>query len=103
SYRLSRIFRPETGNTLILPIDHGIAEGNIKGLENPRKVLADLKTPNIDAVLMTDGIARHTEPVFYGKNSPARIQTSDVFYVDNGHMYHEINSKVETAVRRGYD
>lgn len=103
SYRLSRIFRPETGNTLILPIDHGIVEGNIKGLEKPKQVLLDLKTPDIDAVLMTDGIARHTEPVFHGKNSPARIQTSDLFYLDNGKMYHELNTTAENAVRMGYD
>lgn len=102
-YRMSRIFRPETGNTLILPIDHGIVEGNIQGLERPKQVLSDLKTPDIDAVLMTDGIARHTESVFYGKNSPARIQTSDLFYLDNGKMYHELNTTAENAVRMGYD
>src|SRR5699024_4333219 len=86
-----------------LPIDHGVSSGNIKGLENPKKVLLDLKTPDIDAVLMTDGIAKQTEPVFYGKNSPARIQTSDVVYFDSDIIYHELNTDAETAVRQGYD
>lgn len=103
AYRLSRIFRPGTGNALILPIDHGIAEGNIKGLENPRSVLDNLMTPDIDAVLMTDGIAKQTESVFYGRNVPARILTSDAFYIDSNQMYHELISTPEVAARRGFD
>lgn len=117
-YRLSKIFRPETGNALILPIDHGISAGNVRGLENPQKVLEDLNTPEVDAVLMTGGIGKQTESVFYGRNAPARIKTLDVVYTDNNKayddlnvdvntaknkIYHELTTDVETAVRQGYD
>lgn len=102
-FRMSRIFNSETGNTLILPIDHGIAEGSIKGLENPQKVLANLMTPDIDGVLMTDGIAKKTESVFYGKHSPARLLTADAFQVAENHMYHELAFSIEKAAARGYD
>lgn len=103
AYRLSKIFRPETGNTLILPIDHGVSAGSIAGLENPHKTLEELNIPEVDAVLMSDGFAKHAESVFYGRNAPGRMQAADVVYMDNNKIYHELNTSVEVAVRRGYD
>jgi|HigsolmetaAR205D_1030408.scaffolds.fasta_scaffold00699_11 DhnA-type fructose-1,6-bisphosphate aldolase and related enzymes len=103
SYRLSRIFRPETGNSLVLPIDHGLAWGYVKGLENPCEVLKNLKTPDIDAVLLSDGIAKQSESVFYGRNTPARLLCADTFYMENKKLNHELVVSPETAARRGYD
>jgi|SRR5699024_6527143 len=103
AYRLSKIFRPETGNTLILPVDHGVSAGNIQGLENPHKTLEELNIPDVDAVLMSDGFAKQAESVFYGRNTPGRIQAADVVYMGNNKIYHELNTSIETAVRRGYD
>jgi len=102
-YRLSKIFRPETGNTLILPVDHGVSAGNIKGLENPVQVLKDLKSSDVDAILMSDGIARQAESEFYGKSSPARIIAADVVYSNDKKIHHDLYTNVETAVKKGYD
>lgn len=66
SLRLSRIFRKDTGNALILPVDHGIG-GSIEGLEDPVKILKELQTPDIDAILLNDGVARQAEEVFMEK------------------------------------
>ncbi|WP_088106129.1 class I fructose-bisphosphate aldolase [Halalkalibacter urbisdiaboli] len=101
--RLSRIFRPDTGNTLILPIDHGIAFGEVKGLENPIQVIKELMSIDTDAVLITEGIANQAERFFLGRNASARILTADAFYGDSSTMYHEIISTPEGAVRKGYD
>lgn len=102
-YRLSKVFRPETGNTLILPIDHGVSIGNVKGLESPETVLKDLKTPDVDGVLMAEGIGNHTESMFYGKHSPARILAADVVYSDNNVIHQDLYTSVEAAMRKGYD
>lgn len=103
SLRLSKIFNPDTGNTLILPVDHGLM-GSMKGLENPIKLLKELLTPDIDAVLLNDGVARRAESVFHGRNAPGRLLNSDMFNFDNnGRMNHELSYSPETALRNGYD
>jgi len=59
--RLSRIFRPDTGRTVMLAIDHGYFQGPTTGLER-----IDLKIVPLmyyaDAVMLTRGILRTTVP-----------------------------------------
>jgi|SRR5699024_2382541 len=104
SLRLSRIFRKDTGNTLILPVDHGIG-GNMKGLEKPMKVLKDLTIPEVDAVLLNDGLVKKSEDVFHGKNAPARLLNADIFSYESSSekVEHHITFSPDTAVRKGYD
>ncbi|MCF3944111.1 class I fructose-bisphosphate aldolase [Oceanobacillus alkalisoli] len=104
SLRLSRIFRKDTGNTLVLPVDHGIG-GSMEGLEDPVKTLRELQTPGVDAVLLNDGVARQASEVFQGKGAPGRMLNADVFSyeVKNERMEHQLTFSPETAVRRGYD
>src|SRR5699024_9306412 len=78
SLRLSKIFNEKTKNTLILPVDHGIG-GDIKGLENPIQVLRNLQIPEVDSVLLNEGVFMQAEDVFYGRNAPGKILNSDVF------------------------
>lgn len=103
-FRLSRIFRKDTGNTLVLPIDHGIG-GSIQGLENPVQTLKKLQIPDVDAVLLNDGVARKAESVFHGRNAPGRLLNSDVFSYEekSEKLQHQITFSPETAVRKGYD
>ncbi|HTW13199.1 MAG TPA: 3-hydroxy-5-phosphonooxypentane-2,4-dione thiolase [Solirubrobacteraceae bacterium] len=63
--RLSRIFRPETGRTTMLAIDHGYFQGPTTGLER-----VDLKiipiAPYADALMLTRGMLRSTVPTSHG-------------------------------------
>lgn len=104
SIRLSRIFRKSTGNTLILPVDHGIG-GSIEGLEDPAKVLRELNIPEVDAVLLNDGLLKQAKDVFEGKSSPGRLLNADIFsYEEKNHvMEHQITYSPKYAVRKGYD
>ena len=56
--RLSRIISPETGRSLIVAVDHGMALGPTHGLEQPNLVFEALETYT-DAWLMTKGIFTH--------------------------------------------
>ena len=62
--RLSRIFKPETGRTVMLAIDHGYFQGPVTGLER-----VDLNIPPLlsytDALMLTRGILRTTIPPAY--------------------------------------
>jgi len=59
--RLSRIFNPATGKTVMLAIDHGYFQGPTTGLERIDLNIVPLM-PQADALMMTRGILRTTVP-----------------------------------------
>ncbi len=64
--RLARIFRPDTGRTVMLAIDHGYFQGPTTGLERVDLNIVPL-LPYADALMLTRGILRTTiSPEFGG-------------------------------------
>ena len=59
--RLSRIFNPDSGRTLMLAIDHGYFQGPTTGLERIDLSIVPL-APYADALMLTRGILRTTMP-----------------------------------------
>jgi putative autoinducer-2 (AI-2) aldolase len=59
--RLARIFRPGTGRTVMLAIDHGYFQGPTTGLERVDVTIVPL-IPYADALMLTRGILRTTIP-----------------------------------------
>jgi fructose-bisphosphate aldolase/2-amino-3,7-dideoxy-D-threo-hept-6-ulosonate synthase len=54
--RLERIMDRDSGNTVIVPLDHGVSVGPIEGLENLAKTVDDVAKGGADAVLMHKGM-----------------------------------------------
>src|ERR1700745_1958267 len=61
SNRLARVFRPDTGRTVMLAIDHGYFQGPTTGLERVDLDILPL-VPLADALMCTRGILRSTVP-----------------------------------------
>ena len=59
--RLSRIFNPETGRTVMFAIDHGYFQGPTTGLERIDLKIVPLM-PYCDAIMLTRGILRTCVP-----------------------------------------
>jgi putative autoinducer-2 (AI-2) aldolase len=59
--RLSRVFRPETGRTTMLAIDHGYFQGPTTGLERVDLSIVPLLA-HIDALMLTRGVLRAIIP-----------------------------------------
>ena len=59
--RLARVFRPATGRTVMLAIDHGYFQGPTAGLERVDLSIVPL-LPYADALMTTRGIVRSTIP-----------------------------------------
>ncbi len=55
--RLSRIFNPENGRTVMVAVDHGYFLGPTRNLEIPRKTIEPL-LPYSDALMVTRGVLR---------------------------------------------
>ena len=58
--RLKRIFRDD-GRTVIVPMDHGVASGPVKGLVNMEEIVNQLLKGEVDAVVLHRGIAKHVD------------------------------------------
>src|SRR5437870_12422938 len=61
SNRLARVFRPETGRTVMLAIDHGYFQGPTTGLERVDLNVLPL-VPLADALMITRGMLRSVVP-----------------------------------------
>jgi 3-hydroxy-5-phosphonooxypentane-2,4-dione thiolase len=59
--RLSRVFRAESGRTVMLAVDHGYFQGPTSGLERVDVNIVPL-APYADALMLTRGILRSTIP-----------------------------------------
>ena len=62
--RLARIFRPDTGRTVMLAIDHGYFQGPTTGLEHVDVTVVPIST-YADALMLTRGMLRSTIPATY--------------------------------------
>src|SRR5260370_27541488 len=59
--RLAQVFRPATGRTVMLAIDHGYFQGPTTGLERVGESIVPL-LPYADALMTTRGMVRSTIP-----------------------------------------
>src|SRR5712691_1346844 len=59
--RLARIFRPESGRTVMLAIDHGYFQGPTTGLERIDVTIVPL-VAHADALMITRGVLRSVIP-----------------------------------------
>jgi fructose-bisphosphate aldolase / 2-amino-3,7-dideoxy-D-threo-hept-6-ulosonate synthase len=58
--RLTRIFQPDN-HTVIVPMDHGVSVGPIKGIENMQLIVDQLNQGGVDAVVVHKGIAKRVD------------------------------------------
>ncbi|MFB3888517.1 MAG: 2-amino-3,7-dideoxy-D-threo-hept-6-ulosonate synthase [Candidatus Bathyarchaeia archaeon] len=58
--RLNRILQAD-GKTVIVPMDHGVSVGPIKGIENMQQTIDRLLQGGADAIVVHKGIAKRTE------------------------------------------
>lgn len=103
-YRMSRIFRPETGNTVILPVDHGLGLGHLPELKRPMEIIQRMLSTGIDGVLIADGtFTGYKGSLFSGRSAPTRILTADTFFVDASGISQGLVARPMEAVTKGYD
>ena len=57
--RLGRIMDGHSERTLIVPMDHGVSEGAVRGLVNARDAVGDMLAGGANAILMHKGLIRH--------------------------------------------
>lgn len=103
--RISRIFNPATGRTVIIPVDHGSILGAVRGLEDPIGTLRRLIEIGIDGTLLMPGVAKITDELFGRKDAPARILMADYPILstvpgrNDGASHNEVLATVDFVLR----
>lgn len=104
--RFNRLF--SKGNAVIVAADHGEFDGPLLGMINLPQVLAEGINPEVDAVLLSPGMAEHCAGIFGKRGGPLsviRVNWSSVYMFhwgyNDGATVPTVN--VEEALRRGAD
>ena len=97
-HRLARIFRPDSGRTVMLAIDHGYFQGPTTGLERVDVGIVPL-LPYADALMLTRGVLRSTIPASFGGGIVLRASGGPSILKELSNE--QIAVDVEDAVRLG--
>lgn len=100
--RIERIFNRKSKRTIIIPMDHGLTMGTIKGLENIAEVIDKVALGGANAVLMHSGMigAGHRQ---YGKDIGLIIHLSGATKLTPDPNRKVLVSTVERAIKLGAD
>lgn len=95
--RMSRIFNPETGRTLMFAVDHGYFMGPTTGLENITETVNPL-LPYADTLMLTRGALRnYIDPQ---KDTSIIMRVSSGTSILNPNLLHEgLSVSIEEAIR----
>ena len=97
--RLARIFKPSSGRTVMLAIDHGYFLGPTTGLERVDVTIVPL-LPYADALMCTRGILRSSIPATFGNGVVMRSSggASTLKEMSNEHIAVDIDDAVRMNV-----
>jgi putative autoinducer-2 (AI-2) aldolase len=99
--RMSRIFNPESGKTVMLAFDHGYFMGPTRGLERLDLVVPPL-IPHVDALMATRGALRSCVKPSHGKAVVVRASAGSSILNDDL-SFENRGVDIEEIVRMGAD
>jgi putative autoinducer-2 (AI-2) aldolase len=99
--RLTNIFNPQSGNTVMFAFDHGYFMGSVSGLERIDLLLPRL-LPHIDVLMATRGALRTSVKPGFRKGVALRVSSGSSMLNDD--LSHEIVAvDIEEAIRMDVD
>ena len=102
SIRMERIFNRVTGRTIIIPMDHGVGAGPIKGLKNLQQAVNQVADGGANAVLGHMGLAKHGHRG-YGQDVGLIIHLSASTSLAPDPNHKTLVTTVEEAIKVGAD
>ncbi len=100
--RLERIVNRNTGNTVIVPMDHGLSMGPIKGLEDMPKIINAVAEGGANAVVLHKGIVKFGHRG-YGKDIGLIVHLSGSTALAPDPNEKVIVCTIEEAIKLGAD
>ncbi len=100
--RLERIFERNSGNALIVPMDHGISDGPIPGIVDIRETINSVALGGATAIVIHKGLVEHGHRG-YGKDLGLIVHLSASTSLSPRPNKKVIVTGVEEAIRLGAD
>lgn len=100
--RLSRIFN-ESGKIVLVPLDHGMTLGPIKGIKNMKKTITELTEAGVDALLLHKGEITSNLDALSKKNLGVIMHLSASTVLQKGEECKILTGSVEEALCYGCD
>jgi DhnA family fructose-bisphosphate aldolase class Ia len=97
--RYDRLVRPETGHTIMVPLDHGMIYGPMRGIEDPVAMVRSVVAGGVDGVIFNTGLARPLLNAVAGRCGTVHKLTNSASNDD----YQILLGGVEHALRLGAD
>lgn len=99
--RLSQFFNKDSGNAVIIAMDHGVVVGPIPGLVDPVKTVKELSAEKPDTFFMPNGIIKHVYPHFIENRVPFIISIDTCTGLGPEPDYFMLSDTVEHAMSFG--
>ena len=58
SVRMSKLFKSNSERLVLVPLDHGVSLGAVKGLEKIHKTIEEINSTRADGVIIHKGVLR---------------------------------------------
>ncbi len=100
--RIERIINRETGNTVIVPMDHGVSMGPIEGLRDMPRIINAVAEGGANAVVLHKGMVVHGHRG-YGKDIGLIVHLSGSTMLSPDPNEKVLVCTVEEAIRLGAD
>lgn len=72
---------------VLLPVDHGLSLGHVKGLLRPARAMADAIAHGADGILASPALLERTVDQFAYRGAPFRVAAMDVYHVGPGGVH----------------
>jgi fructose-bisphosphate aldolase / 2-amino-3,7-dideoxy-D-threo-hept-6-ulosonate synthase len=101
--RLARLFDPDTGTSVMLPMDHAIEEPDYIQLEHPAELIAELAGVGVNAFLFRRGLATYAASAIAGRAAWVQRITGRSGLSTELRNDQLVIASVEQALRSGAD
>ncbi len=100
--RLERIFERNTGNALVVPMDHGISDGPVAGIEDIQETINNVSLGGATAIVIHKGLVEYGHRG-YGRDVGLIVHMSASTSLSPRPNRKVIVTSVEEAIRLGAD
>ena len=99
--RLSQIFNPESGNAIMVAMDHAAVIGPVKGIQNPFETVKLLCKGKPDTFFMPIGAIKQVHPLFVEHRIPFIVSIDTCTWLGPEPDYFMLSDTVEHALSAG--
>jgi fructose-bisphosphate aldolase/2-amino-3,7-dideoxy-D-threo-hept-6-ulosonate synthase len=99
--RLSQLFNAESGNSVMVAMDHGVVIGPVEGIVDPVQTVKMLSAEKPDTFFMPNGIIKRVYPHFIDNRVPFIVAIDTCTFLGPEPDYFMVSDSVEHAMSLG--